>query len=120
MLLVRLLWIATSLLALAGDVFYVIDSNTTMWYVGIAAALPLVILITLRVLAIEKRQDEPTRFISGDLQGPLGPPERLIFPRLVVMARPSPCQRPDRHRPSEGLPCVRVRLARVGALLSQS
>jgi len=65
------------LLVLSAGVFYVSDPTTTAWYLYIVAALPLVILILLRVLAIQKgRGDEPFVGPGPGMGGgsPFGPP----------------------------------------------
>jgi hypothetical protein len=76
-LIVRLIWVGALLPVIAVGVLYVSDPSTTNWYLYIVAALPLVILMVLRALAIQKDRDEPAVDNRGwgiDGGGPFGPP----------------------------------------------
>ena len=77
MVIVRLAWTFAVLLVIAAGMFYVSDPTTTAWYLYIVAALPLVALVWLRVLAIQKgRGDKPVVGPGGGMSGgtPFGPP----------------------------------------------
>jgi hypothetical protein len=61
----------------AVGIVYVSDPSTTNWYLYIVAALPLVILMLLRCLAIQKGRNEPAvdNRGGGISDGvPFGPP----------------------------------------------
>ena len=76
-MLVRLIWVCALLPVVAVGVLYVDDPSTTNWYLYIVAALPLVILMLLRTLAIQKDRDEPAvDNRGGEIGGgvPFGPP----------------------------------------------
>jgi Na+/proline symporter len=77
MLVVRLIWVGAVLLVIAVGILYVSDPSTMNWYLYLLAALPLVILMLLRALAIQKGRDEPAVDNRGwgiDGGGPFGPP----------------------------------------------
>jgi hypothetical protein len=76
MLFVRVAWGIAWLLVLAAAILYFSDPTTAAWYAYIAAAMPLVGLILLRVLAIQKGRDEPAVGPGGGANGgtPFGPP----------------------------------------------
>jgi len=78
MLIVRLLWVCAVLPVIAAGVYYISDPSTAAWYVYIVAAVPLVVLLFLRVMAIQKGRGEP---FTGPGpgggwggSGPYGPP----------------------------------------------
>jgi hypothetical protein len=70
------MWAGAGLPVIAVGVLYVSDPSTTNWYLYLLGTLPLFVLIVLRVMAIEKRKDKPTRIDAGwfDGSGPMGPP----------------------------------------------
>jgi len=58
MIVVRALWTVAALLAIAAGALYISDPSTTGWYLYFAGAAPLVLLIALRVFAIQKRNPD--------------------------------------------------------------
>jgi hypothetical protein len=65
----RAAWVAAGLLAVAGGVAYLVIGGTLWWWLGLGAALPLVVLMIGR-LSEDGDQSPPTPM--GD--GPWGAP----------------------------------------------
>jgi hypothetical protein len=77
MTVVRLIWVAALMPIVAMGILYVSDPSTTNWYLYLVAAAPLVLLMFLRVMAIQKgRDEEPVDNRGAGLPGggPFGPP----------------------------------------------
>lgn len=75
MIVVRVLWTVAAVLVIAAGVLYVSDPSTTNWYLYFVGAAPLVLLIALRVFAIQKRNPR-SKLGPGGARGPdfLEPP----------------------------------------------
>jgi hypothetical protein len=69
MVLVRALWTVAVMLAIAAGALYIDDPSTTNWYLYFVGAAPLVLLIALRVFAIQKRNPD-SKIEPGATQAP--------------------------------------------------
>lgn len=69
MILVRALWTFAIILLLAAAALYISDPSTGNWYLYFVGAAPLVLLIALRVFAIQKRNPDSS-IDPGGARGP--------------------------------------------------
>ncbi len=69
MILVRVLWTFAVVLLFAAATLYISEPSTRNWYLYFAGAAPLVLLIALRVFAIQKRNPD-SRVDPGGARSP--------------------------------------------------
>ena len=70
------LWIAALALAVGGGVWYLLSENDLAWYLGGAAALPLLLLVARREERVSREKGEqPGPGYGGLGDGPWGPPD---------------------------------------------
>ena len=71
----RLLWAATIVLALGGNLLYLLGPDDLSWWLGGLAAMPLAFLITAWIAAHEERTGKGPTGGGGDWGGgPFAPP----------------------------------------------